>query len=85
MKHHSPTPLSAIEKASFAYPKPKKIVKIKKVLKRVGDRKKRRIAKYGTETELFERIWKTRSHICEECLEYLPEYSHYLFHHIKPK
>jgi len=67
MKHHSPTPLSETEKQSLAFPKPKKIVKEKRGLKRVGERKKRRIAKYGTETDLFIEIWNERPHYCEEC------------------
>jgi hypothetical protein len=85
MKHHSPTPLSENEKQSFAFSKPKKVVKVKKTLKRVGERKKRRIAQHGTETELFREIWNERTHYCEECGAYIYTFSHYCFHHIEGK
>ena len=86
MKHHSPTPLSENEKQSFAFPKPKHIVKVKRGLRRVGERKKRRITKYGTETEFFREIWETMpDKYCNDCLVHLREFSPYYFHHVKPK
>jgi hypothetical protein len=82
---HSPTPLSESEKNSFAFPKPKKIVKEKKGLKRVGERKKRRIAEHGTESELFKRIWNEKAPYCIDCGSYIHQMSHHCFHHVKPK
>jgi len=37
------------------------------------------------ELDLFKEIWQERPHFCEECNQYIWEFSHYNFHHIKTK
>jgi hypothetical protein len=44
----------------------------KKPIAKVGKRTKERIAKHGTESELFARIWAVASPFCEICGDRIP-------------
>ena len=66
------------------YPKPEK-KEVKKVYTLRRSPLKKKFRKPTGELALFYEIWLERAHYCEECIKYLPEFSHYLFHHKQTK
>ncbi len=64
------------------FKKPPKPKKKRSFLKRVPLKRK---FKPSGELRIFKEMWNSQKHICEKCGIFLPEFSHSLFHHRKPK
>ena len=58
-----------------------KITKIRSISKK----KQIRLKEIGSEKSLFEKVWNSRSHECEECKKYLHTPKIHNFDHIIPK
>jgi len=65
--------------------KREKTAKPKKPIKKISDKKKKRIKEEGSEVDLFKKIWNERLHQCENCGYILKNPKAHNFDHIEPK
>ena len=57
----------------------------KKPIKKISDKKKKRLKENGSEAELFRKIWNERQHYCEICGVIIQEPKPECFSHILGK
>ena len=54
-------------------------------IKMIGKKKSLRLKMEGSETDVFDQIWKDRPHTCEICSKFIPEQCSFCFAHILAK
>lgn len=73
-----------IDYSKLAFPKPWKKEKKPKGIKKISDKRKKRLSWYS-EKDLFLEIWNDREKVCEICNKQILEAKSYCFAHRCPK